>query len=106
MSELLFGLALLCAALVASGPAFCESPEATSVRDLPACQTDALGNTTYYAYDRMGRRTRIIDALGQMTAFEYDARGNLTKEIGPVGDRNGDGFRGRQVSGRKSTYSA
>jgi len=67
MSRLLFTCALLCAALVACGPAFCESPEATAVRDLPASVTDPLGNTTDYAYDRMGRRTRISDSLNQIT---------------------------------------
>lgn len=39
--------------------------------------TDAVGNTTAWQYDLLGRLTRETDPLAKATAYNYDAVGNL-----------------------------
>jgi RHS repeat-associated protein len=49
-------------------------------------ETDALGNTTTYAYDPVFNKvTSITDPLGHTTTFTYDVRGNLLTQT----DENG-----------------
>jgi RHS repeat-associated protein len=46
--------------------------------------TDALGRTTSYTYDAMGRRSSVTDGRGNTTLFSSDARGNLIRTVGPA----------------------
>lgn len=41
--------------------------------------TDALGNTTRYAYDGQGRLVSATDANGGVTNYEYTTAGKLVK---------------------------
>jgi RHS repeat-associated protein len=47
--------------------------------------TDALGRSTNYSNDAVGRRAFILDALGQVTKLEYDGRDRLTTRTEPNG---------------------
>ena len=63
--------------------------------------TDALGNTTYYRYDALGRRTHVINAnfegtydpeepastyADYLTTTEYDLLGNVVSTTNALGD--------------------
>lgn len=39
--------------------------------------TDALGNTTHYSYNALGKLTSETNALGETTRYMYDAAGNI-----------------------------
>jgi len=101
MNRLLFKCALLCAALAAHGPVFCDSAGATVVRCLlpsvndpedPSTSitqnydgngnllsfTDAnLRKTIRYAYDAAGRRSSLTTPEGTTLSYTYDASGRL-----------------------------
>jgi len=50
-----------------------------------ASVTDARGNTTSYTYDALGLRTSMTDALGNTWNYTYDGLGRLTDTIDPLG---------------------
>lgn len=41
--------------------------------------TDALGQTSFYAYDEAHRRTTVVDPMGFSTTYDYDAGGQLIR---------------------------
>lgn len=49
--------------------------------DNPSATTDALGNTTFYEYDRAGRTTKVTDPEGNITTYRYDDNGNLRETV-------------------------
>ena len=49
---------------------------------------DNIGNTTHYAYDSRGNRTKVVDAKDIETVYEYDNLNRLTRTIR---DMDGDG---------------
>ena len=44
-------------------------------------QDDALGHSTFYAYDDKGNRTEVKDKRANATTYAYDASGNVTGKI-------------------------
>lgn len=48
--------------------------------------TDSLGNTTKYVYDRFSRLVKLTDALGNTITFTYDVSGNKTSETDALGN--------------------
>ncbi len=48
-------------------------------------ETDALGRTTAYAYDAMGRRVSVTDPAGNISRTMYDAAGNIVGETDGTG---------------------
>ncbi len=47
--------------------------------------TDALNNTTTYAYDQLGRRVRVTDPRGARTRFAYDLLNRVIAVADPLG---------------------
>lgn len=62
-----------------------EVETAYDIRGHKAASTDALGRQTTYAYDDMGRLTRVTFADGTKEESEYDAEGHRTKKIDRAG---------------------
>lgn len=66
-------------------------PDGTSFTDLfddngrLVARTDALGQTTHYAYGPDGNLSVMTDALGFTTRYHYDSRGNRTEVVNPRG---------------------
>jgi YD repeat-containing protein len=51
--------------------------------------SDALSNTTTYAYDGAGRRTSLVDPLGNTWSFQYDNEDRLTQASAPAPSTGG-----------------
>lgn len=59
--------------------------------------TDALGQTTSYAYDEASRRTTVVDPMGHSTTYEHDAAGQLIRLASMAGG---------ELQTREFTYNA
>lgn len=71
----------------------------TPGRALPYKITDPKGKVTYFHYDKLDRRTKIVRKVNgddgeqpdliddALTQFEYDPHGNLTATVRPEGER-------------------
>ena len=64
-----------------------------------ASVADALGRTTSYVYDRLGRALAVTDALGATSRRAYDAVGNTVITIDALGRRSFSDF---DVTNRKT----
>jgi RHS repeat-associated protein len=51
-----------------------------------ATERDALGNSTSYGYDNLGRINSRTDPLGRITRYILDTRGRTLVDIGPSND--------------------
>ena len=67
--------------------------------------TDALGNTTSYEYDALGRRVAMVDALGRRAEYVFDALGRQVVTVHPDGSSTSVGYDGcgRRVSSTDRT---
>ena len=65
--------------MVATGPLGAQhTVDSDIAKSLILSDTDALGRTTSYQYDAVGRVTRVTRPEGNYTDLAYDARGNVT----------------------------
>jgi len=53
---------------------------------------DGNGNTTSYAYDAVGRLTKITDPLNGVTTYTYDVAGELTAQVDQLGHATSYGY--------------
>jgi YD repeat-containing protein len=82
-------------------------------------RTDALGRTTSYGYDTLGRKVSMTipllnsgtSAAAATTSYQYDALGNLTQTAAPLGrttssqyDANGNKISDTDANGHTTTY--
>jgi RHS repeat-associated protein len=54
-------------------------------RNFPVREVDALGGTTAFEYDEVGRTKTVVDPGGLRTEYRYDDRGNLIRLVRPDG---------------------
>jgi len=57
----------------------------TGSGDLLIAIVNPAGDTTWFEYDKMGRRVRTINPLGDTTRTEYDSEGRMIRTIDPEG---------------------
>jgi len=75
-------------------------------------QTDALGHTTTYSYDKTGNRTSVEDANNHATSYVYDGQGRLVSVTAPDSgvtaytyDANGNVLTRTDANNHVTTYT-